>query len=685
MTQVERVSAVEHSLLTSIAAERIDSLREQIEAADYAYYVLDDPVLADGEYDVLMRELRDLEAQHPDLITPASPTQRVSGQRVLQFAPVTHDAPMLSLGNVFDRAGLEAWAASARALAGTELTYCVESKIDGLAISLIYEDGVLVQGATRGDGTVGEDVTANLRTIRSIPLRLKDAIPGRLAVRGEVYFPRSAFQKTNAALLAAGNRPFANPRNAAAGSLRQKDPSLTASRGLAFYAYSVPAPEEIGVDYQCDLLKRLDALGFAVAPDAVHCDTLDQVWEAAEAWRNRREVVNFEADGAVVKIESFALQRQMGNRDREPRWAIAVKFPSMQATTVLKGVTITVTRRGMLAPTAELEPVQIAGVTVTAASLFNEEDIARRDLRIGDRVTVERRGEVIPQVISSIPASRTGDETPFEMPPDCPSCGTPVVRYPGQVGVYCPNVWGCPEQRLQRIVWFVARPAMDIEGLGPERIRQLSEADLLHDAADIYRLTTNQLLELDRYAEQSAAKLIQAIEDSKSRPLPRLLVGLGIGDVGEATARDLAESFGTLANIRDATLEMLQGVPGIGPKVAAAIRLYFEQPPNSKLIDDLAALGVTGGETPRRAGGPLIGQTWLVTGTLDSMKREEAEALLRAMGATVSGSVSKKTSAVVVGREAGASKLAKIAQFGTRTLDEAAFLDLVAPARGEAK
>ncbi|MCS6802523.1 MAG: NAD-dependent DNA ligase LigA [Chloroflexota bacterium] len=659
--------------------QQIAWLRARIEEADHAYYVLDDPFLSDAEYDALLRQLRELEAAHPELITPDSPTQRVGGKVSSQFQPVTHAAPMLSLGNVFSREELEAWARSVVNLLGAAPAYCVEPKIDGLAVSLHYEDGVLVEGATRGDGAVGEDVTANLRTIRTIPLRLRSAVPGRLDIRGEVYLPRAAFKALNQAQLAAGQRTFANPRNAAAGSLRQKDPALTASRGLAFFAYAAVQPAQLGAATQIELLDRLRELGFHVAPDVQLCPDLAAVWEAAERLRERRDTLPFEADGVVVKVNSFAQQLALGARDREPRWAIAVKFPAVQGQTRLIDVAIQVTRRGQLAPRAVLEPVRIGGVTVSAASLFNEEEIARLGVMIGDRVVVERRGEVIPQVVAALPSQRTGEERPFVMPDRCPSCGTPVVRYPGQVGVYCPNTWGCPEQALQRVIWFASRAGMDIEGLGPERVEQLRDAGLVSTAADLYRLTVDQLVRLERFADVSATKLVEAIQASKTRPLPRLLVALGIGDVGEATARDLAESFGTLAELRRASVEELQQVPGIGPKVAAAIRAFFDDPQNAALIDALAALGVTGGETKRRPlGGALKGQTWVVTGTLDSMKREEAETALRSLGATVSGSVSKKTTAIVVGRDPGASKLAKAAEYGTRRLTEAEFLALLA-------
>ena len=660
-------------------AERVQLLRQRIAEADYAYYVLDDPVISDAEYDALMRELRQLEAEHPELVTPDSPTQRVSGQPSRQFAPVTHLVPMLSLGNVFTSEELAGWARTVTNLLGQEVVWCVEPKIDGVAVSLQYQDGVLVAGATRGDGETGEDVTANLRTIRTLPLRLRQRVPGRLDVRGEVYLPRARFAALNQAQLTAGQRTFANPRNAAAGSLRQKDPSLTASRGLAFFAYGVVQPELLGVATQYELLQKLGELGFQVAPGALRCSDLAQVWEVAERLREQREALPFETDGVVVKVDRFAFQDQLGARDREPRWAIAIKFPATQGQTRLKEIVVQVTRRGQLAPRAVLEPVPIGGVTVSSASLFNEEEIARLGVLIGDRVVVERRGDVIPQVIATLTSQRTGEERPFRMPERCPSCGTPVERRPGQVGVYCPNTWGCPEQALQRVIWFASRAGMDIEGLGPERIEQLRDAGLVHDAADLYRLTVDHLVQLERFADVSAKKLVEAIEASKRQPLPRLLVALGIGDVGEATARDLAEAFGSLAELRRATVEALQQVPGIGPKVAQAIRAFFDDPQNARLLDELAALGVTGGEMKRRVvGDALRSQSWVITGTLDSMKREEAEAALRALGATVTGAVSRKTTAVVVGREAGATKLAKIAEYGIRTLNEQQFLELLA-------
>lgn len=655
------------------AAQRVAELTEILTRAEHAYYIQEDPFLADAEYDSMLRELRELEEKYPELISPNSPTQRVGGGVATDFAPVVHQTPMLSLGNVFRKEELERWLETASAdLEGTE--FCIEPKIDGLAVTLHYEDGALVRGATRGNGVVGEDITANLRTIRTVPLRLAKPVPGRLDVRGEVYFPRDSFNRLNQAQLAAGARPYANPRNAASGSLRQKDPKLTAARGLAFFAYSVADPSQSPVFRQSELLVWLNSLGFSVSPDWTVCKSIEGVYEACDAWRLRRDFLNFETDGIVIKVDQFSLQRRLGARDREPRWATALKFPAVQATTKLLGMTIQVSRRGQLAPAAVLEPVQIGGVTVSAASLFNEDDIARRDLRIGDRVIVERRGEVIPQIIAPVVSERDGSEAPIKIPDVCPSCGTSVVRYERQVGVFCPNAAGCPEQRVQRIIWFAARPAMDIEGLGAERVRQLIEVGLVKDVDDLYRLTVESLSGLERFGELSAKNLIDGIEASRRQPLPRLLVGLGIGDVGEATARDLAEHFGTMAELRRASEDELLAISGIGPIVAKAIIAYFSDPANQDLIDRLAGVGVTGGAQPRRGDGPLKGETWVVTGTLDSMSREVAEARLRGLGATVTGSVSKKTSYVLVGVEPGASKITKANTLNIPQVSETEFL-----------
>lgn len=659
------------------ASERVAEISETLVRAEHAYYILEDPFLADAEYDSLLRELRELEAAHPELVSPNSPTQRVGGGIGSAFAPVVHQTPMLSLGNVFGRDELERWLQTTAGAAGNDTKFCVEPKIDGLAVTLRYEDGELVEGATRGNGVVGEEITANLRTIRTVPLRLTRSVPGRLDVRGEVYFPRDAFNKLNQAQLSAGARPYANPRNAASGSLRQKDPRLTAARGLAFFAYSVAEQSQTPATSQSELLSWLGGLGFYVSPDAVVCSGIDAVFDACDVWRTRRDTLNFETDGAVIKVDSFAMQRRLGARDREPRWAIALKFPAVQATTILKDITIQVSRRGQLAPAAVLEPVQIGGVTVSAASLFNEEDIARRDLRIGDRVIVERRGEVIPQIIAPVVSERTGNETPIVLPEVCPSCGTATVRYERQVGVFCPNTTGCPEQRVQRIIWFAARPAMDIEGLGAERVRQLIDAGLVNEPDDLYRLDVETLSNLERFAAQSATKLVEAIAASKAQPLPRLLVGLGIGDVGEATARDLSDHFGSMAELRQASMDDLLAISGIGPIVANAISAYLAEPANQALIDRLAEVGVTGGVQARRGEGPLKGETWVVTGTLDTMSREAAESRLRALGATVTGSVSKKTTFVLVGQEPGASKITKANSLSIPQVTETEFLNRI--------
>ncbi len=662
---------------------RIAALRETIDRGNHEYYLLDNPTLSDAEWDAALRELRDLEAAHPALITPESPTQRVGATPQSAFEQLAHPRPMLSLGNVSTEGEFREWAARVFKLAGRaegEITFVVEPKIDGSAIALTYEDGRFVRGATRGDGLTGENVTANLRTIKRIPLRLHPADPPpppTLEVRGEVYFPRRDFAALNARRVEAGQEPFANPRNAAAGSLRQLDPRLTAARPLGFFAYQIGyvlgAPLPPG---QWDTLARLRALGFPVDPDIQRFTALDEVWARCQWWQERRDGLDFEIDGAVVKVDAFALQDELGTVSRDPRWATAVKFPPSQATTRLLRIEINIGRTGTLNPLARLEPVAIGGVTVSRATLHNEDQIRRLDLKLNDWVLVERRGDVIPKIVKAIPERRDGTEQEFVFPTVCPFCDTPAERLPDEVMVYCPNA-ACPAQQRERLAHFASRGAMDIEGLGMERIVALLDAGLIRDLADIYRLADQReaVVALERFGDKSADNLLAAIAASKTRPLGNLIVALGIRRIGERNAALLAARYPDLAAICAAPLPELTAIPGFGAIVAQSVHDFCQDPHNRDLIAKLAAVGVLP-PTARpavSADGPLVGQTFVLTGRLDSLTRGEATARLQALGATVTGIVTKKTDHVVIGADAG-SKAERALALKRPTLTEPAFL-----------
>ncbi|HWB42683.1 MAG TPA: NAD-dependent DNA ligase LigA, partial [Gemmatimonadales bacterium] len=666
--------------MTSRAADQAASLRQQIERANYAYYVLDAPEISDAEYDRLFRELQALEAAHPQLLTPDSPTQRVGAPVASVLAKYTHRRPMLSLANAFTAEELAAWEErNARMVAEVRTAgYTTEIKIDGAAVSLTYESGRLTVGATRGNGELGENVTANLRTIADVPLTLKGrGWPKLMEVRGEVYLPYAGFKRVNEQREAEGEPLFANPRNAAAGGLRQLDPGLTRKRRLRMFAFAVePIEGSLPAATHSEELDLLDAWGFQVEPHRARFETLAQVQEKIASFEHLLPHLPFQADGVVVKVDRLRLHGELGVvGGREPRWAIARKFAPEVAVTRLKSIEINVGRTGALNPWASLEPVQITGVTVSAATLHNEELIAQKDIREGDRVEVIRAGEVIPQVVRPLlegvdPKTRA---EPWRMPDRCPRCGTPVERPPDEVMRYCPNV-SCPGRILESIVHYASRGAMDIRGLGYERVRQLLDAGLIRDVADLYEIRSEQLVELDRFARQSADQLVAAIQASTARPLSSLLFGLGIRHVGKTVALLLARRFGTMQALMQASEEAINAVPGVGPTIASAVVAFLAEPRNTELIRRLERAGLSFTE-PGAAGGDgaLSGKTYVLTGTLPTLSRGEAAGLIESAGGRVAGSVSRKTDAVVAGEEAG-SKLEKAKELGVEVIDEGELL-----------
>ena len=660
---------------------RVQELHEQVHFHNYRYHVLDSPLISDAEYDALLQELQGLETANPELVTPDSPTQRVGASPSPEFSEAVHPQPLLSLANAFDQEELAAWH---RRVAGlletTTFAMVCEPKVDGLAVSLIYQDGRFVRGATRGDGLRGEDVTPNIRTIRSVPLVLRRAggVSGQLEVRGEVYFPREAFQRLNEERAERGEPLFANPRNAAAGSLRQLDPRITASRPLDVFVYQLGWVENGSApDTHWETMSWLRELGFRVNPEIEHVDGLEQVEGYYHRWVSDRHEKSYATDGVVVKIDRLDYQRHLGYVGREPRWAVAYKFPAEQAITRLLDIGINVGRTGSLNPYAILEPVQVSGVTVRQATLHNEDDIRRKDLRIGDYVVVERAGEVIPQVVAPVADRRTGEERPFQVPEWCPVCGTPVIRPEGEAMHYCPNT-GCPAQTYERFRHFVSQGAMDIEGLGSKQVAALLERGLVRELPDVFGLTKNQLLAMERMGEKSADNLLAAIETSKHRPLPAVINALGILHVGSETAELLARRFGSVPLLVHASEEELQAVPGIGPKVAQAIAGHFRSEGNRRVVEGLRAAGVRmeALEAAERPGHqPFAGKRFVVTGRLERFTRSEIENLIKRLGGHVSGSVSKSTDYLVVGTDAG-SKLQDAQQLGVATLTEAEVVDL---------
>jgi len=660
---------------------RVEELREVINHHNYRYYVLDSPEISDAEYDELMKELRQLEAEHPKLVTPDSPTQRIGAPPVEAFGVVEHPQPLLSLTNAFSYEDLAAWHKRVSKLLGEhQFDLVCEPKIDGLAVALTYVDGLLTTGATRGDGYRGEDITQNLKTIRSIPLSVPKEAPSRFEVRGEVYLPKAGFKKLNEERAEERLPLFANPRNAAAGSVRQLDSSITARRPLDIFIYGLGWAEGKAVpDTHWEIMQYLKSLGFKINPNSALCHSLDEAEKYYQSWAESREKSPYEADGIVVKVNSIALQQELGTVAHEPRWAIAYKFPAVQGTTRLIDIGINVGRTGSLNPYAILEPVRVGGVVISSAALHNEEDIHRKDIRIGDWVVVQRAGEVIPEIVEPIVSRRTGKEKIFSMPGRCPVCGSEVIKPEGEAMHRCTNA-ACPSQALERIKHFVSRGAMDIDGVGEKLCQALFEAGLVKDAADLYSLTKEQLLSLERMADKSAYNVLNSIAESKDRPLARVIFALGILHVGEQYAELLAEQFQSIDQLAEASQEELSALPSIGPKIAESIVAFFRQEGNRQIIEKLRKAGVrlerekVKEAKPEKL--PLAGLEFVLTGKLESFSRSEGEAKIKALGGKVGSDVTKKTSYLVVGIDPG-SKLAKAAKLGIETLKEAKFLDLL--------
>lgn len=654
---------------------RVEELRELIRRYNHEYYILQQPTVSDEEWDALFHELKGLEEAHPELLTPDSPTQQVGFQPAAGFAQVRHEVPMLSLGNVFSREDLERWLRQVYRLAGREvLEFVVEAKIDGVASSLLYRKGRLERGSTRGDGFVGEDVTANMRTIRDVPAQLAanpDA-PDILEVRGEVYMRRSEFEAMNAERVERGETPFANPRNSASGALRQLDSRITATRPLRLFVYSGVTSANGLPDHHSEILALLREYGLTTSPDYAVCSSIDEIWQRCEWWYERRPELDFDIDGVVVKVDDTRLYDEIGTVAREPRWAIAYKFPAMQATTVLEGIEINVGRTGSLNPLAHLRPVQIGGVTVSRATLHNEDEIRRLGVMIGDTVVVQRAGDVIPKILSVVESARDGDEVAFTWPDACPVCGSSIERVEGEAMSYCVNTAGCPAQLRESVAHFVSRGAMDIEGLGAKLAARFVDTGLIRSLADVYHLDWDAILQMEGMGEKSVERLQRSIEASKEQPLARVLFALGIRHVGERNAQLLAEHFGSIAVIAAAGADELASMPGVGPVVAQSIHDWFAEPRNQALITSLTAAGLTV-EQDRPEPPPeseWTGLAVVLTGRLESMTRSEAEEKLKRLGARVSSSVSRKTGLVVAGEDAG-SKADKAREYGVTIIDEA--------------
>ena len=701
----------------ALARKRVEELHSQIADHDTRYYVLDRPTISDAEYDGLMRDLRALEQRFPDLVTPSSPTQRVGGKASALFAPVKHPSPMLSLDNVFSTDDLRAWLGRLQRAVGSrvgsppappagtsgptahparpalrapssptegshindDLDFVCELKIDGLAVSLLYQDGVFVRGATRGDGRVGEDITANLRTVRTIPARLSGSQhPRILEVRGEVYQPISVFLRLNQELSEKNQRPFANPRNAAAGSLRQKDPAVTAARGLGFWCYGTDTGtgRPARAERHSDDLEYLRSVGFPVNPNIERASTLEQVAAYCAKWQERRHDVDYQIDGAVIKVDRYRQREDLGATSRAPRWAVAYKFPPEECEALVRRIAVHTGRTGRVTPYVELEPVHVGGVTVTSATLHNEDDLRRKDVREGDTVIVHRAGDVIPEVVGPVLEKRPPGTPVWTFPTQCPACGTPLVRKPDEADWRCPNRRECPSQTVEWLCHFGSPDALDIEHLGYQTVTALVERGWLADPADLYALDATQLVQLPGFAEKSAQNLLDAIAASRQRPVWRLLVGLNIRRVGAHVAELLAQRFQSLDALATASLEALQAVEGVGPEIAGAVHDWFRDPQNSGLIGKLSRAGLRiKDEAAGSPAGPrpFDGKIVVITGTLPTLSREEATTLAQKAGARVTSSVSKKTSLVVVGQDAG-SKLAKAQELDIETIDEREFL-----------
>lgn len=657
--------------------KRVEELNDLLHQYAHAYYTLDKPLVSDAIYDQYFQELLSIEEEHPDLRFPDSPTIRVGGEILTGFGKVTHENPMLSLSNAFNEQDLRDFDRRVQEETGSKVTYICELKIDGLAISLRYENGRFVQGATRGDGTIGEDITENLKTIRTVPLRLQEPIS--IEVRGEAYMPKQSFVKLNEARDLAGEVPFANPRNAAAGSLRQLDPKVVANRNLAIFVYGIGGDgSEYGVDSHSDALDYTEKLGFQTNDARKRCATIDEVIAYIEEWTEKRSSLNYEIDGIVVKVDLFEDQEQLGFTARSPKWAIAYKFPAEEVTTTLTDVELSVGRTGVVTPTAILEPVLVDGTTVGRASLHNEDLIVEKDIRIGDTVIIRKAGDIIPEVVAPIIEERTGEEIPFRMPENCPECDSELVRFEEEVALRCVNPQ-CPAQMREAIIHFVSRNAMNIEGIGERVVEQLYRAELVHDVADLYSLTYERLIELERMGEKSVSNLLTAIEESKENSLEKLLFGLGIRHVGVKAASILAEEFGTLDALMEADAEKLVTIHEIGDKVADSITTYFANEDVLAVIEklkradlNLTYKGLTQADVPSE--GQFVGKTIVLTGKLFEMTRGEAKKKIEALGGKVTGSVSKNTDLVVAGEAAG-SKLTRAEELEIPVWNEAELIE----------
>ncbi|KQU62857.1 aromatic ring-opening dioxygenase LigA [Bacillus sp. Leaf406] len=660
-----------------LAEKRVQELHETLNQYNYEYHVLDKPSVPDSEYDQRLRELIELEDQFPDLKSPDSPTQRVGGAILDFFEKVEHRTPMLSLGNAFNEQDLRDFDRRVRQAVGDDFSYVCELKIDGLAVSLRYEGGRFVQGATRGDGSIGEDITSNLKTIRSIPLKVKDT--AAFEVRGEAFMPKRSFEALNAAKEERGEEPFANPRNAAAGSLRQLDPKIAASRNLDIFLYALAEIGDMGIESHSEGLDRLDELGFKTNPERKRCATIEEVLEYVEKWTQGRPDLSYDIDGIVIKVDALDQQSELGTTAKSPRWAIAFKFPAEEVVTILKDIELSVGRTGVVTPTAILEPVRVAGTTVQRASLHNEDLIREKDIKIGDHVVIKKAGDIIPEVVNVLEEKRTGEEQEFSMPTHCPECESELVRLEGEVALRCINP-KCPAQIREGLIHFVSRNAMNIDGLGEKVISQLFREQLIEDVADLYRLEREQLLALERMGEKSVDNLLAAIEASKKNSLEKLLFGLGIRHVGAKAAKTLSQEFGTMDKLSSASAEELTAVNEIGGKMAEAIVAYFENEEVQELLQELKDAGVNmeyKGPKPVAASDVdsyFAGKTIVLTGKIEQLSRNEAKERIEALGGKVTGSVSKKTDLVIAGEEAG-SKLTKANELEIEVWDEDKLLE----------
>ena len=655
---------------------RAEELRAQIEHHNYRYFVLAEPEITDSAYDALVRELAEIERRHPELLTPDSPTQRVGESRSALFAPVQHSSRLLSLDNAFDESELEAWYARLVKGLGREPTFVCEPKIDGVSIAVAYEKGRYVRGATRGDGAVGEDVTANVRTIRAVPARLRtDKPPAWLEVRGEVFLRLADFERINVELGEAGKPLFSNPRNSTAGMLRQKDPAVTASRPLSVYFHGLVRIDGKELRSYSETLTYLQEIGLRVHPEGKRCATLAEVKAYVVSMAERRHALEHEIDGAVVKVDSYGDQNELGSTSKAPRWALAYKFPSEEQTTLLRDIQVNVGRTGAVTPFAVLEPVRVGGVTVSMATLHNADEVERKGVLIGDTVVVRRAGEVIPEVVAPIPSLRKGTERKFVMPTECPVCHGPIVRPEGEAVARCTNI-DCDAQSLGRVVHFASRGAMDIAHLGERTATELLERDLIKDVGDIYSLTAENIGQLPLFKDKSIQNLLDAINASRERPIDKLLYGFGIRHVGATAARLLADAFGSIDRIATAPVEELAAVNGVGEVIAQAAREYFDRPKTAELLEKLRKAGVKMTEERTKVTGPLLGKTFVITGTLDALSRDQAKERIEALGGKVTSGLSKSTDYLVVGANPG-TKHDKAQKLGVATLDEAAFLKVL--------